>query len=153
MNTITIIISGLLLVSAVLLLVSDSLLTKSRRRIAELSYENAELSEANTELRRENAARRNNQARAAEIIKEMEAELADLKAQAQAQAPKAATIPDKVRVSNVIQSVTRYTGRSYADVAAELRQYRSEKIGRHWYYDRTQAEAIREIYKPKKSNK
>lgn len=78
-------------------------------------------------------------------------ELADLKAKAQA--PKAATIPDKVRVSNVIQSVTRYTGRSYAEVAAELRQYPSEKIGRHWYYDRTQAEAIREIYKPKKSNK
>lgn len=151
MNTITIIISVLLLLSAVLLLVSDSLLTKSRRRIAELRYENAELSEANTELRRENAARRNNQARAAEIIKEMEAELADLKAQAQA--PKAPTIPDKVRVSNVIQSVTRYTGRSYAEVAAELRQYPAEKIGRHWYYDRTQAEAIREIYKPKKSNK
>ena len=136
------IISILLLVSAVLLL--DSRLTKSRRLIAALSRENAE-------LRDENAARSSNQATAAKIIKEMEAELADLKAKAQV--PKATPIPDKVRVSNVIQSVSRYTGRSYAEVAAELRQYPSERIGHHWYYNRTQAEAIREIYKPKKSNK
>ena len=138
---IIIIISILLLVSAVLLLV----LKKSRRLIAALSR-------VNTELRTENDARSSNQATAAKIIKEMEAELADLKAKAQT--PKAAPIPDKVRVSNVIQSITRYTGRSYAEVAAELRlRYPSEKIGRHWYYNRTQAEAIREIYKPKKSNK
>lgn len=78
------------------------------------------------------------------------AELADLKGR---QVPKTAPIPDKVRVSNVIQSVSRYTGRPYGEMAAELSKYPSEKIGRHWYYDRTQAEAIREIYKPKKSNK
>lgn len=127
MNTITII---LLLVSASLLAVSMINLTRIYKEhldlVSEIDYLRHALSKAR-------------------------AELADLKAQAQA--PKAATIPDKVRVSNVIQSVTRYTGRSYAEVAAELRQYPSEKIGRHWYYDRTQAEAIREIYKPKKSNK
>lgn len=129
MNTITII---LLLVSASLLAVSMINLTRIYKEhldlVSEIDYLRHALSKAR-------------------------AELADLKAQAQAQAPKAATIPDKVRVSNVIQSVTRYTGRSYAEVAAELRQYPAEKIGRHWYYDRTQAEAIREIYKPKKSNK
>ena len=127
MNTITII---LLLVSASLMAVSMINLTRIYKEhldlVSEIDYLRHALSKAR-------------------------AELADLKAQAQA--PKAATIPDKVRVSNVIQSVTRYTGRSYAEVAAELRQYPSEKIGRHWYYDRTQAEAIREIYKPKKSNK
>ena len=127
MNTITII---LLLVSASLLAVSMINLTRIYKEHLDLVSEIDYLRHALYKAR---------------------AELADLKAQAQA--PKAATIPDKVRVSNVIQSVTRYTGRSYAEVAAELRQYPSEKIGRHWYYDRTQAEAIREIYKPKKSNK
>ena len=127
MNTLNII---LLLVSAVLLAVSMINLTRIYKEHLDLVSEINYLRHALSKVR---------------------AELADLKAQAQA--PKAATIPDKVRVSNVIQSVTRYTGRSYAEVAAELRQYPSEKIGRHWYYDRTQAEAIREIYKPKKSNK
>lgn len=128
MNTITII---LLLTSAALLAVSMIILTINHKDRLEIVAELALMRSA---------------------IFQVRAELADLKAQAQT--PKAATIPDKVRVSNVIQSVTRYTGRSYAEVAAELRQrYPAEKIGRHWYYDRTQAEAIREIYKPKKSNK
>ena len=148
MNTITII----LLVSAALLVVSVICLIISNYDRLKLVKSNTELRKANIELRHENAARRSNQDTAAKVIKEMKAELADLKAKAQT--PKAAPIPDKVRVSNVIQSVTRYTGRSYAEVAAELRlRYPSEKIGLHWYYDRTQAEAIREIYKPKKSNK
>ena len=131
MNTITII----LLISAALLALSVISLTKSIRRFTALRYDSAKLATANAELRC--------------ALSKARAKLADLKAQA----PKTVPIPDKVRVSNVIQSVTRYTGRSYAEVAAELRQYPSEKIGRHWYYDRTQAEAIREIYKPKKSNK
>lgn len=149
MNTITII---LLLAATAMLAVAVIGLTKIYTRHLDLVSEIGYLRNKNAELRNENAARCSNQATAAKIIKEMEAELADLKAKAQA--PKAAPIPDKVRVSNVIQSVTRYTGRSYAEVAAELRQkYPSEKIGRHWYYDRPQAEAIREIYKHKKSNK
>lgn len=127
MNTLTII---LLLVATAMLAVAVLGLTKIYTRhldlVSEIDYLRHALSKAR-------------------------AELADLKAQAQAR--KAAPIPDKVRVSNVIQSVTRYTGRSYAEVAAELRKYPSERIGHHWYYDRTQAEAIREIYKPKKSNK
>lgn len=59
---------------------------------------------------------------------------------------------DYVRVCNVIQSVTRYTGRTWDDVASEFRiRYPATKVGRHYCYTRQQAEVIRNIYKPKKA--